>query len=73
MEASTHLSDILSEAKKLTKEEQLTLIQRLVVLIKKSEVALNSGSRLTALSGLGSELWKNTSAIDEYLEEERQW
>lgn len=29
--------------------------------------------RLTSLSGLGSEIWKSSNDIDNYIDEERQW
>lgn len=73
MEASLNINAILLEAKKLTKEEQLTLLQRLVILLKKPEPVRNNAVQLSSLAGLGSELWGNTNEIDNYLEEERQW
>ncbi len=73
MEASLNINTILLEAKKLTKEEQLTLLQRLVVLLKKPEPVKSDAVQLSSLAGLGSKLWGNTDDIDNYLDEERQW
>lgn len=33
----------------------------------------NDDERLSSLTGLGSYIWQDTSTIDDYLEEERQW
>lgn len=73
MEASLSINILLLEAKKLTKEEQLTLLQRLVTLLKKPEPIENNAVQLSSLAGLGSGLWGSTNEIDNYLEEERQW
>jgi hypothetical protein len=73
MAASLNINDILSQVKQLDKEDQLNLLQRLVVLLKKKEIT-NSGSlSLTSLSGLGSEIWKSANDINNYMDEERQW
>lgn len=73
MEATLTINNILSEARKLSKEEQLTLLQRLMLLLKKPKPAATDAVRLSALSGVGSELWGDASAIDAYLDDERQW
>ena len=73
MEASLTINNILSEARKLSKEEQLTLLQRLMLLLKKPEPAAKDAVRMSALAGVGSELWGNPAAIDAYLEAEREW
>ena len=73
METALTINTILSEARKLSKEEQLTLLQRLVLLLKKPEPAAKDAVRLSALAGMGSELWGDSAAIDAYLDDERQW
>jgi hypothetical protein len=72
MAESININDILSQVKKLDKEDQLNLLQRLVLLLKKNEVSKNTPVNLSSLSGLGSEIWKDTD-IDSYIEGERQW
>lgn len=73
MSASLNINDILSQVKQLDKEDQLTLLQRLVSLLKRTEATKLSSVRLTSLSGLGSEIWKSSNDIDNYIDEERQW
>ena len=72
MAASLNINDILSQVKKLDKDDQLNLLQRLVVLLKKTDVNKSTSLKLTSLSGLGMEIWKDTD-IDNYIDEERQW
>lgn len=73
MSASLNINDILSQVKQLDKEDQLTLLQRLASLLKRTEATKPTSARLTSLSGLGSEIWKSDSDIDSYIDEERQW
>lgn len=73
MESFLAINTILLEARKLSKEEQLTLLHRLVLLRRKPEPAAEDTMRLSALAGVGSELWGDTTAIDAYLNDERQW
>ena len=73
MAASLSINDILSQVKQLEREDQLTLLQRVVHLLKRGDAKKTKLSRLASLSGLGSEIWENKSSIDKYLEEERQW
>lgn len=73
MATSLNINDILSQVKKLDKEEQLNLLERIVLLLKKTEANNKSSLRLKALSGLGSEIWKSTNEIDNYIDRERQW
>jgi hypothetical protein len=68
MATSVNINDILSQVKKLGKEDQLTLLERLVILLKKKEEAKNNSVRLTSLSGLGSEIWSSNNDIDNYIE-----
>ena len=73
MEVTPIINNILLEARKLSKEEQLTLLQRLMLLLKKPASTAKDGVQLSALAGVGSELWDDTAAIDAYLDDERQW
>jgi hypothetical protein len=73
MATSANINDILSQVKRLDKEDQLTLLQRMAHLLKSSESQKPPSVRLTALSGLGSDIWKSVDIIDQYLDEERQW
>lgn len=73
MVTSPKINDILSQVKQLDKKDQLTLLQRLASLLKKTETAKIAFIRLTSLSGLGSDIWKSTGDIDNYIDEERQW
>ena len=72
MPTSLNINDILSQVKRLDKEEPLNLLQRLVLLLRKTEIAKTSSLRLTFLSGLGREIWRDAN-IDKYIDEERQW
>lgn len=71
MSATLNINDILSKVKELDKEEQLTLLERLVALIRKNET-VNSPTKLSKISGIGSKVWKKTN-IDDYVDQERQW
>lgn len=73
MAASLNINDILSQVRQLDKEDQLTLLQRLMSMLNRTEVTNEPSMRLTSLSGLGSEIWKSATEIDNYLDEERQW
>ena len=70
MSATLNVHDILSRVRELNKDEQFTLLERLIALIRKHEDAPGV-SRLSSISGVGSEIWKDTN-IDEYIEQERQ-
>lgn len=72
MAVSTKVNDILLQAQKLDREEQLTLLEQLVQLVKMKQDNADQPVRLSMLRGLGSEVWSNTE-IDTYLNEERQW
>lgn len=71
MPSTLNIHDILSTIKKLDKEEQLTLLEKLVSLISKNETTSPS-VKLSNISGVGSHIWKHTN-IDEYIDQERQW
>lgn len=71
MSAILNLNEIISKVSQLDKEEQLNLLERLVIMIRKNEKATIS-TKLSQISGIGSKIWKNTD-IDEYIDHERQW
>ena len=71
MSTALNIHDILSKVKKLDKEEQLTLLERLIALIRRDET-LSKPTKLSKISGIGSKVWEKTN-IDEYLDQERQW
>ncbi len=71
MKAELNLSEILSQVKRMNKEEQLTLLEKLILLIRKTETS-NKTTKISSISGLGSSLWSNTN-IDDYLDQEREW
>ena len=73
MTASPTINDVLVQAKKLDAADQLTLIQQLVALLKRTETAKAAPGKLASLAGLGSAVWESADAIDRYLDEERQW
>ncbi len=72
MDTSLNINAILSQVKKLDKVDQITLIQQLALLLKRTEKTNTTSVRLTSLAGLGSEVWKDTD-IDSYIDGERQW
>ena len=71
MPATLNIHDILSIIKKLDKEDQLTLLERLVALIRKNDTT-NPPVKLSKISGIGLKVWKKTN-ISEYIDQERQW
>lgn len=72
MAASLDINNIVSQVKKLDKEAQITLLQRIVLLLKRTELTKSVPVHLTSISGLGSDIWKDTD-IDNYIDSERQW
>lgn len=72
MSETLNINDILSRVKKMDKTQQNSLLQKLKLLLENTESNKDVSHRLTSLTGLGSDLWKNLD-IDKYVEEERQW
>lgn len=73
MATSLKINKIISQVRQLNKSDQLTLLQRLVPLLKRIVAAKDTSVRLTSICGVGSEIWKSAGEIDNYIEEERQW
>jgi hypothetical protein len=71
MPKALNINDILSSVKNLDKQQRLTLLERLIALIRKEETQ-NKPAKLSKISGIGSKVWKSTN-IDEYIEQERKW
>ena len=71
MSTVLNLNDILTKVQKLDKEQKLTLLERLIVIIKKEGVPVKT-AKLSTISGVGGNVWKSVD-IDEYIENERQW
>jgi len=71
MPTTLTIHDILSKVEKLGREEQLTLLERLVALIRKDNTQ-SKPVKLSKISGIGSKVWESTD-IDEYIEQARQW
>ncbi len=71
MSASLNIHQILSSVKKLEKEDQLTILERLVAIIRQEDDVKKS-KKLSAISGIGAKIWKKTN-IDDYIDQERQW
>ena len=65
------VNEILSEVKQLDKEEQINLLERLVLLIRRKQSTSND-SKLSSITGIGSDIWSNMD-IDKYIESEREW
>ena len=71
MNSDLNVNDILLQVKRLDKEDQISLLEKLALLISKSE-RKEIKTKLSSISGVGSSLWSNTN-IDEYVDQERQW
>ncbi len=71
MPTALHIQHILSKVKQLDREDQLTLLEGLVALIRK-ENKQNNHTKLSKISGVGSKVWQSTN-IDEYLDQQREW
>lgn len=71
MPATLNVNEIYSQVRQLDKEQQLTLLERLVLLIRKKEQKSDAVT-LSSISGLGADLWKDVD-IDKFIDEERQW
>lgn len=72
MSASLNKNKLFAEVKKLPMEDQLSFLHKLQDYFKKTVGSKKTVIQLTSLSGLGSDIWKNTD-IDNFLDVERQW
>jgi hypothetical protein len=72
MDTSIQVRNILSRTRKLGYEAKLYLVEKLIQQLKSSTDKKSQPRRLSELTGLGSEIWKDVD-IDKYVQEERQW
>lgn len=72
MSASLNKHELFAEVKKLPMQDQLSFLHKLQHYFEKTSSPQKPSFWLTSLSGLGSEIWKDTD-IDKYLDDERQW
>lgn len=66
-----NVDTILNQVRQLDYMDRINLLERVISLIKKENV-VKERVKLTSISGLGSEIWKDVD-IDKYVENERQW
>ena len=71
MSETIDIHDLMSKIRNLDKEDQFSLLERLVALVRKSD-ELERVPKLSSISGVGSDIWKNTD-IENYIDQERQW
>jgi hypothetical protein len=67
--ATARIGRITKEIDRLNSAQQLTILSHIVTSIKK-EVAPQTPTNLTALQGLGKELWANVD-VESYVSNER--
>lgn len=72
MSTSSNTANIISQLKKLDKEDQLNIFQQFKLMLEKTKDDSSHSFLLTSLTGLGNESWKDTD-IDKFIDEERQW
>ena len=65
-----NINNILTEVKYLNREDQLSLLEKLVAIIRKKQDV--PGVKLSSISGIGAEIWRGID-IDKYIETEREW
>jgi hypothetical protein len=71
MPSALNMNDILSQVKRLNKEDQLTLLEKIALLIRKAK-GEGEAPKLSSITGIGSSVWSGIN-IDEYIDGERQW
>lgn len=72
MDAEIKLEKIFSQVRQLNKAQQASLLKKLTHLLKADKTSAGKPVTLADLSGLGSDVWRNTD-IDKYVDDERQW
>jgi hypothetical protein len=72
MNAELKMDKIFSQVQKLNKAQQTSLLKKLTHLLKADKLTVGKPVTLTDLSGLGSDIWRDTD-IDKYVDDERQW
>lgn len=71
MPETIEIHELMSKIRNLDKEDQITLLERLVAIVRKDD-DLEKVPKLSSISGVGSFIWKETN-IDNYIDQERQW
>lgn len=66
-----NIDTILNQVRQLDYMDRINLLEKVISLIKNENVVKDQ-VKLTSISGLGSEIWKDMD-IDKYVENERQW
>ncbi len=66
-----NIDNILSQVRQLDYLDKINLLEKVISLIKEENM-VKEQVKLTSISGLGSEIWKDVD-IDKYVENERQW
>jgi hypothetical protein len=71
MPTALNMNDILYQVKRLDREAQLTLLEKIAFLIRRAKTE-DQPVKLSSISGVGSSIWSGND-IDEYVDRERQW
>lgn len=69
MPKAIDIQDLLAQIKQLGKHEQMTLLNKLLLIVRRTN---DTKVPLSAISGIGADIWKDTD-IDKYVESEREW
>lgn len=69
MPRAVDIQDIIAQIKKLGEHEQMTLLNKLVLIVRKQR---HQKLPLTTICGIGADIWRDTD-IDKYIESEREW
>lgn len=72
MQTTNNIKKILAQVEKLELKEKINLFEELAIILKKKDYKNGSQFSLSALSGLGNDIWKDID-IDKYLDTERKW
>lgn len=71
MTGAMEINKILLQIKQLDKEEQLSLLEKIVFLLRQKKDEMVPVA-LSSITGIGSDIWANLD-IDKYIENEREW
>lgn len=66
-----NINEVLSQVRKLDREDQVQLLNHILMMVKKDKKG--PATTLSSISGIGCDLWGSTSEIDEYIHKEREW
>ena len=68
---TSNIDDILNQIEKLDHSERIHILEKIILLLKK-DTGQPEKIKLSAINGLGAEIWKNVN-IDKYVADERLW